>query len=155
AAGSAGNHCPRSSWARWATTRPRTATQPETFSQTHPPIWQELTEEICSACASMRGWAPRHFLRTFSPSLSKPCKSFLNSVRSPEDPAHCPTPLTSSPRRGPYTLHPGFGDRKSTRLNSSHVSISYAVFCLKKKKSMNTINTIPYKKKIKYDELND
>src|SRR5438067_9970862 len=28
----------------------------------------------------------------------------------------------------------GEGDRKSTRLNSSHVSISYAVFCLKKKK---------------------
>src|SRR5699024_4555230 len=27
----------------------------------------------------------------------------------------------------------GFKDRKSTRLNSSHVSISYAVFCLKKK----------------------
>src|SRR5207253_9141351 len=27
------------------------------------------------------------------------------------------------------------GDRKSTRLNSSHVAISYAVFCLKKKKS--------------------
>src|SRR5699024_11664851 len=30
----------------------------------------------------------------------------------------------------------GRRDRKSTRLNSSHVSISYAVFCLKKKKSM-------------------
>src|SRR5690625_6314843 len=30
-------------------------------------------------------------------------------------------------------------DRKSTRLNSSHVAISYAVFCLKKK-----INDIPY-----------
>src|SRR5699024_6981328 len=28
-------------------------------------------------------------------------------------------------------------DRKSTRLNSSHVSISYAVFCLKKKKIIN------------------
>src|SRR5437868_10361358 len=28
-------------------------------------------------------------------------------------------------------------DRKSTRLNSSHVSISYAVFCLKKKKKNN------------------
>src|SRR3712207_7724180 len=27
----------------------------------------------------------------------------------------------------------GFGDRKSTRLNSSHANISYAVFCLKKK----------------------
>src|SRR5476651_2848323 len=28
----------------------------------------------------------------------------------------------------------GSGDRKSTRLNSSHANISYAVFCLKKKK---------------------
>src|SRR5437868_9936760 len=35
----------------------------------------------------------------------------------------------ASPR--PYTRT----DRKSTRLNSSHVSISYAVFCLKKKKN--------------------
>src|SRR5690554_5221043 len=30
------------------------------------------------------------------------------------------------------TAAPGLGDRKSTRLNSSHVRISYAVFCLKK-----------------------
>src|SRR5256885_10211440 len=30
------------------------------------------------------------------------------------------------------------GDRKSTRLNSSHLVISYAVFCLKKKKKTNT-----------------
>src|SRR5438132_10023464 len=30
------------------------------------------------------------------------------------------------------------GDRKSTRLNSSHTVISYAVFCLKKKKTKNT-----------------
>src|SRR5690349_25073776 len=30
-----------------------------------------------------------------------------------------------------------YGDRKSTRLNSSHVEISYAVFCLKKKKIKN------------------
>src|SRR5690625_1083733 len=34
---------------------------------------------------------------------------------------------------GPARLG-GSGDRKSTRLNSSHVAISYAVFCLKKKK---------------------
>src|SRR5690606_25694154 len=32
-------------------------------------------------------------------------------------------------------------DRKSTRLNSSHVKISYAVFCLKKKKEKNGRNT--------------
>src|SRR5438874_3450525 len=43
-------------------------------------------------------------------------------------------------------------DRKSTRLNSSHVEISYAVFCLKKKTLLNsqvfpqtTINHAPYK----------
>src|SRR5688572_31556289 len=33
------------------------------------------------------------------------------------------------------------GDRKSTRLNSSHSQISYAVFCLKKKKKKKTIQT--------------
>src|SRR6266481_6862977 len=33
-----------------------------------------------------------------------------------------------------WDVHHGNGDRKSTRLNSSHSSISYAVFCLKKKK---------------------
>src|SRR5689334_24111297 len=33
-------------------------------------------------------------------------------------------------------------DRKSTRLNSSHSSISYAVFCLKKKIHPNFLNTI-------------
>src|SRR2546421_5905599 len=33
------------------------------------------------------------------------------------------------------------GDRKSTRLNSSHDQISYAVFCLKKKKRKKTIHT--------------
>src|SRR3989454_2460612 len=32
----------------------------------------------------------------------------------------------------------GDGDRKSTRLNSSHLVISYAVFCLKKKKNKQT-----------------
>src|SRR5438309_6957891 len=37
--------------------------------------------------------------------------------------------------RRQIALHPANGsDRKSTRLNSSHSSISYAVFCLKKKK---------------------
>src|SRR2546430_10994281 len=34
----------------------------------------------------------------------------------------------------------GLGDRKSTRLNSSHSQISYAVFCLKKKKNTLTGN---------------
>src|SRR5690349_23922607 len=40
--------------------------------------------------------------------------------------------------RGREQSRPELGlDRKSTRLNSSHVEISYAVFCLKKKKKKN------------------
>src|SRR5437773_6275384 len=58
-------------------------------------------------------------------------------------------------RRGAFPAHPtcgvqllgcrlpvglrASGDRKSTRLNSSHITISYAVFCLKKKKKKNTV----------------
>src|SRR5207253_8168614 len=40
-------------------------------------------------------------------------------------------------------------DRKSTRLNSSHVAISYAVFCLKKKKKKKKRNKRQKKKKKK------
>src|SRR5256885_12018939 len=36
----------------------------------------------------------------------------------------------------------GYRDRKSTRLNSSHLVISYAVFCLKKKKTIHKIALI-------------
>src|SRR2546430_12132415 len=45
------------------------------------------------------------------------CSAFLQAIRTRKQ------PLTDGP------------DRKSTRLNSSHSQISYAVFCLKKKKS--------------------
>src|SRR5437879_7716084 len=52
--------------------------------------------------------------------------------------ANCPI-CRAAPSRAPL---PGCGtDRKSTRLNSSHRCISYAVFCLKKKKK-NDINKI-------------
>src|SRR5690349_24115953 len=47
-----------------------------------------------------------------------------SAAGNPGRPAGAPRP--SAPPRS--------GDRKSTRLNSSHVEISYAVFCLKKKK---------------------
>src|SRR5688572_32583071 len=57
-----------------------------------------------------------------------------------------PTSSGTRPPRGsaPFTTP---GDRKSTRLNSSHSQISYAVFCLKKKKkkkyNRHTTPTIP------------
>src|SRR5437870_9189479 len=47
----------------------------------------------------------------------------------------CGAPFqTHSPTPPPRRMTGRMGDRKSTRLNSSHVAISYAVFCLKKKK---------------------
>src|SRR5947209_13441986 len=41
---------------------------------------------------------------------------------------------TTAARPAPATASGPVPDRKSTRLNSSHANISYAVFCLKKKK---------------------
>src|SRR3989442_11485741 len=49
---------------------------------------------------------------------------------------HSPTPLHISTATKDEEQ-----DRKSTRLNSSHVRISYAVFCLKKKKSQRPSNS--------------
>src|SRR5437868_10431945 len=49
---------------------------------------------------------------------------FRREAGRSQDPARRPKPVP--------------GDRKSTRLNSSHVSISYAVFCLKKKTKYHT-----------------
>src|SRR5690349_24075735 len=57
--------------------------------------------------------------------------------RSPRSSAPAPSPRWSGcapPAAGCCWTSGVRGDRKSTRLNSSHVEISYAVFCLKKKK---------------------
>src|SRR5438445_3063027 len=54
--------------------------------------------------------------------------------------AHPPEPRTARAAYRPCAARVG-GDRKSTRLNSSHANISYAVFCLKKKKKKKTYTT--------------
>src|SRR5256885_12047816 len=59
-------------------------------------------------------------------------------------------------RRGASRVARGGSDRKSTRLNSSHLVISYAVFCLKKKKitKQSTIfvhNLVPRSQKVVTD----
>src|SRR3712207_7300795 len=62
---------------------------------------------------------------------------------------HPPRGVRACPARAPVCPQGGAGrprgtrrrrDRKSTRLNSSHANISYAVFCLKKKKHLTTLN---------------
>src|SRR2546422_8195994 len=72
-------------------------------------------------------------------------RSFPFGRRPPEVP-FAPTAFGALEGRGggvpapaPGRAPPGRGDRKSTRLNSSHGYISYAVFCLKKKKKMKKV----------------
>src|SRR5690349_23710191 len=70
----------------------------------------------------------RPAIRDASPSSAPP--------GAPPPPAATPTPprATCSARSRSHLRPPSAPtDRKSTRLNSSHVEISYAVFCLKKK----------------------
>src|SRR5437773_11315052 len=76
---------------------------------------------------------------------------FLMIRRPPRSTLFPYTTLFRSSRRRhlPQARYPGAQravarqrqDRKSTRLNSSHITISYAVFCLKKKKKNTTNNT--------------
>src|SRR5947199_1783363 len=65
--------------------------------------------------------------------LSESIKKFAEVTTS--SPSFNPfNTMKSSPARAPSSTSRGSRDRKSTRLNSSHLGISYAVFCLKKKK---------------------
>src|SRR5438067_8600384 len=66
-----------------------------------------------------------------------PEKSVLMTVTIVPALAPCPVASPMVTDSAPF----GHGaDRKSTRLNSSHVSISYAVFCLKKKSRPKEVN---------------
>src|SRR5688500_19513391 len=58
--------------------------------------------------------------------------------------------MTSSVGAGAATV---IGDRKSTRLNSSHLVISYAVFCLKKKKRVTIVCISKYADYAKYNRV--
>src|SRR3712207_8440106 len=72
-----------------------------------------------------------------------PDRARSRRARTPRTARPCATRWRRGPpcpaRRGPQPRRPRRRDRKSTRLNSSHANISYAVFCLKKKKTL-----IPY-----------
>src|SRR5207249_10372288 len=77
--------------------------------------------------AAPRDRAPRSWRgATLRRAPSPPTGATSRRARSRDRPGRVRQPRDRAPVVGE--------DRKSTRLNSSHVSISYAVFCLKKKK---------------------
>src|SRR3712207_8331401 len=66
----------------------------------------------------------------------------LRRAHSPRGPDRAEDSTNSQPEVTAMPESNGARDRKSTRLNSSHANISYAVFCLKKKtKKKNTLQT--------------
>src|SRR5690554_7172973 len=67
----------------------------------------------------------------------------IGAVRSPfgKTPCIVSEEMVSNMKTGAIIIDVSIEDRKSTRLNSSHVRISYAVFCLKKKKIKTQENT--------------
>src|SRR5699024_12765343 len=109
-----------------------------------------LTHASDSLCCAWSPTAPRISSRLPPVPATPPNRRPPNSAPSPYTtlfrsqscrprPRPPPTGRPESRRDWPPTRCPAHrGDRKSTRLNSSHVSISYAVFCLKTKTEHNT-----------------
>src|SRR5258708_27870679 len=93
-----------------------------------------------NASASRKRISWRPFIISGGTDGSCPCAEdstqSLNPLREPVPPTNLKSQSLSSTQRPSVT-----GDRKSTRLNSSHQIISYAVFCLKKKQD--DLNTHP------------
>src|SRR5438034_3704931 len=73
------------------------------------------------------------------------------SAPKPSENGRRPTE-TSTLSASNFSSSPPLVDRKSTRLNSSHTVISYAVFCLKKKKQVYHL-TIAAESKIHHDNI--
>src|SRR3712207_7431164 len=82
--------------------------------------------------------------RSLLPDPPTPSAPPLLRLRPPPRLLRHPAQRRDPPKGGGELLPPGalHPDRKSTRLNSSHANISYAVFCLKKKNTISsfTIN---------------
>src|SRR2546426_11949764 len=101
------------------------ATTMKTTGFTHPAT--RIAEKPAFATAA----PPYPPMRAWEDEVGRPPHQVIRSQQmAPSRPARIT--LASTTERSTNPL-----DRKSTRLNSSHLVISYAVFCLKKKKTIN------------------
>src|SRR5438552_9317294 len=102
------------------------------------PFSVRLCSSVFSSTFFFYCYAHHRALHSFPTRRSSDLSCILISV-------HSSSPMFTVERSGFLTrftnagVDPAHKDRKSTRLNSSHQIISYAVFCLKKKKKNNQI----------------
>src|SRR5207245_8025773 len=118
--------------------------KPDIFSVVSQPRWPRdgLNSTIKSAINSTPVSAMTRYIRIFlrivatAPEKSMSAKSRSNAILPDRDRRTMGTKIVMNTKKPKKKLSPrsSIQDRKSTRLNSSHGSISYAVFCLKKKK---------------------
>src|SRR2546422_5913202 len=85
--------------------------------------------------------SPRAIRSATSTSKPRTCDGSAGSASTKGAPPSASPPLSWKPIR-PIRHKYAASDRKSTRLNSSHGYISYAVFCLKKKKNKDEYHTL-------------
>src|SRR5690349_23194777 len=80
-----------------------------------------------------------HFFRRHRDLMAAMAEKLADELIHPKPPGHIHVVVETAKAldigEEEIFLAPMLADRKSTRLNSSHVEISYAVFCLKKKKT--------------------
>src|SRR5207245_10154133 len=106
-----------------------------------------VSKAICATVLAIASEQSQHGLTPKKMSFDDPAFQFIPWAQPLSDPRKeritvkqllnhtsgiCPE-ATGAPNDGTWEYILGNRDRKSTRLNSSHGSISYAVFCLKKK----------------------
>src|SRR5207248_8826064 len=118
----------------------------------------------CLATTAVRPTSSRSLLCTLQVTVgmsrgSRPytSRSMSSTISGRRSVHHCSAVVTGLPflrvrtsGRTGYGFASDSSDRKSTRLNSSHRTISYAVFCLKKKKKKKKKNKIKKNKITKY-----
>src|SRR5262245_30362073 len=105
--------------------------------------WPTPAEITLPMMTSWTSWGDRPERATASRTTIAPSWGAVNDLRAPRN-------LPVGRRTAERITGSRMLDRKSTRLNSSHLGISYAVFCLKKKKNMKIKPVLNEKNKKRY-----
>src|SRR6266705_1687617 len=118
-------------------------------------LWQFVQEQ--HAIVPQRDFArPRNRAATDQPCIANRMVRRTERARADQPPAvlQCPRNTVNARRfNGLLELHRGHEDRKSTRMNSSHRTLSYAAFCMKQKKKTSGVESLKKTKKQKKTKI--